>query len=110
MLRIFILCSEDVGDPLVDEGEFDLPDLPEVFVEPPVDVDIEGPGEPDTVVEGSGVPAIEDYLPVGTGGGSGVDSPSPVMMKRLRLIRRPWKLMRYFPMSLSCLRENCLKR
>ena len=68
--------SEDVDDPLVDEGEFDLPDLPEMFVEPPVDVDIEGPGEPDTVVEGSGVPTIEDHLPVGTGGGSGVDSPS----------------------------------
>ena len=46
-----------------------------MFVEPPVDVDIEGPGESDTVVEGSGVPAIEDYLSVVTGGVSGVDSP-----------------------------------
>ena len=68
--------SEGVDDPLVDEGEVDLPDLPEVLVEPPVDVDVEGPGEPDTVVEGSGVPTIEDYLVVGTGGGSGVDSPN----------------------------------
>ena len=46
--------SEDVDDLLVDEGESDLPDLPEVFVESPVDVDVEGPGEPDTAVEGSG--------------------------------------------------------
>ena len=47
-----------------------------MFVESSVDVDVEGPGEPDTVVEGSRVPTIEDHLPIGTGGGSGVESPS----------------------------------
>ena len=71
--------SEVVDEQPDDDGEFDLP---EIHVELPIDVDIEGPGASNVAVGESGVPTVEDYLPVESlpavesGDGSGINSPS----------------------------------
>ena len=71
--------SEVADEQPDDGGEFDLP---EIHVEPPVDVDIEGPGASSVAVGEPGVPTVEDHLPVESlpavesGTGSGINPPS----------------------------------